>query len=1026
MKKLITLSLICISMFFGIQNTLAQSKQGHPFTAEELTKLQSKTKSNKAQKAPFAITASNKTFNMDSIQYWVGTGSKRAAMGIQWKNDDNSDAYVMVWGYRWENDADGTGERMLRAIAEHDARLYVLLMGGTQYGSAIGGLGYDRNFNGNVGITKGEVRLTPENGVMASPGSYNFDGWSPFDADDYWFSGWYSGFLTYMVRGDFTEEFSSSNVGATTRKLTDGNWDVWVANPGFSWITDESINSKFIPAPPTPNYSQGTFIVNEDWFGHNNSTVNFLSTDGTWTYRAFRKENPGHELGATSQYGTIYGGKMFIVSKQEKDPGAIIEGSRLAVADAKTMKLKAEFTTVGGPDGRSFLGVNDTLGYIGTSGGIYLFDIKNLKVGSLIEGTAGSGGLYSSQIGTMLRVGNRVFAVWQGKGILVIDALTNVVETTIAGKYGSIVMSKDGKIWASTDESANAGKTLVRINPYSLETENFTLPVEASIPNSWYAWTADGFCASNQTNSLYWKNNGGWFASKKIYKFDASNPTAEPVVIYESTDEWGIYGAGFRVNPLTDEIFVSMYKNFGDQSYKVIKLDGNGTLLAEYPMDANYWFPAMPVFLDNFAPVINTTELKKISFKDKFEIYLGDKITDQDNFNAGIVKSFVLSDNELADVKISGDTLYFTSKGKLGNGKLTLTANSNGKVVSTVIDINVIDAPQITLQPENQDVVVGEKATFKVEATGGDLSYQWYRDNVEIKYATSATYSINSTKLADNGAKFNCVVKNSLGEVVSEKVTLTTKLIIPEITAQPSSFVKAVKQSGTTSFRVTARGGELTYQWYKDGETISGATGATYSITSTQLTKDKSGEYHCVVTNAKGSTSSEKATLSVLEKIAITTQPENVTVVSGSTATFIVEVTGDNPEFQWFKDGAEIAEANEATLTINSVSASQAGEYHCIVKNAVSSVTSSSVTLTVSPTTGIENSTETTLIITPNPATAYTTINVSGQVAIYSVSGTKVYENTNYTAGTEINVSSFAYGIYIVKVNGETLKMVKK
>lgn len=37
------------------------------------------------------------------------------------------------------------------------------------------------------------------------------------------------------------------------------------------------------------DYTKGTFIVNEDWYGHQNSSVNFLSEDGTWTYNAFQK-----------------------------------------------------------------------------------------------------------------------------------------------------------------------------------------------------------------------------------------------------------------------------------------------------------------------------------------------------------------------------------------------------------------------------------------------------------------------------------------------------------------------------------------------------------------------------------------------------------------------------------------------------------------------------------------------------------------------------------------------------------------
>ena len=174
------------------------------------------------------------------------------------------------------------------------------------------------------------------------------------------------------------------------------------------------------------DYTKGTFIVNEDWYGHQNSSVNFLSDDGTWTYNAFQKENLGHELGCTSQFGTIYGDLLYIVSKQSKDGAASVEGSRLAVIDAKTMQVKKEFQTINsaGADGRSFLGVDLTKGYIGTSNGIYIFhtgydektgkyDENQMSIdASAIEGTTGisSSDLYHSQIGTMIRVGKYVFA----------------------------------------------------------------------------------------------------------------------------------------------------------------------------------------------------------------------------------------------------------------------------------------------------------------------------------------------------------------------------------------------------------------------------------------------------------------------------------------------------------------------------------------------------------------------------------------------------------------------------------------
>ena len=171
------------------------------------------------------------------------------------------------------------------------------------------------------------------------------------------------------------------------------------------------------------DYTQGVFILNEDWFGHNNSTINFMTSSGDFAYRIFQTANPGKELGCTSQFGTIFGDNMFITSKQPKDGGASIEGGRLNVVDAKTMKVKAQFTDIGGGDGRAFLGVNDSVGYIGASNGIFLFDIKNLTVGDQLKGASNSGGLYNGQVGMMVRTKTYVFAVQQSKGVLVIDPL---------------------------------------------------------------------------------------------------------------------------------------------------------------------------------------------------------------------------------------------------------------------------------------------------------------------------------------------------------------------------------------------------------------------------------------------------------------------------------------------------------------------------------------------------------------------------------------------------------------------------
>ncbi|MEG0701110.1 MAG: DUF5074 domain-containing protein [Muribaculaceae bacterium] len=445
---------------------------------------------------------------------------------------------------------------------------------------------------------------------------------------------------------------------------------------------------------PAVNYDDGVFFVNEDWYGHNNSTINFLSANGTWNYRVFQNENPGQELGASSPYGTVYGDKLYIISKQDKDPNAEICGSRMAVCDAKTLKVIKAFTNLGGGgDGRSFIGVNSHKGYIATSNGIWIYDIDKMEIGRMIEGTGTTtAGLYTNQVGSMLRVGDHVFAVHQSKGIFVINPYNDEVEKTFAGFYGSIVMSKDGGVWASVaSKSGTAADKIVKIDSYTLALNEYDLPKGYSIPNSWYAWTADGFCASKQENKLYWKNNGGWFSSKKIYSYDIATNTVD-VVIDLAASEWGIYGAGFRINPITDEIYCSMYKSFDSQDYEVMRISNKGKILQEYPMSQNYWFPAMPVFPDNYAPEISS-EFTDILINEETLINLDDKVSDKDNLDAAIIKTIVNNDNvAVVNAKILNNILVLTPTSISGNANITIEFNSNGKIATKCINVKTRQA----------------------------------------------------------------------------------------------------------------------------------------------------------------------------------------------------------------------------------------------------------------------------------------------------------------------------------------------
>ena len=659
----------------------------------------------------------NASVDFDKIQYWVGTGDKKSALVVKW-NDGKDDNKCLVWGYRWNEKT--TGAQMLLDVAAADPRFYLLVNGGTQYGVAIGGYGFDLNDNGNILLVNGDHTFELTDGVYDC-GSYSFDDFTSNDNEDHWQSGRYNGYWSYWVASADGHEFTYSNEGASSRELADGSIDGWsfVADMSNWGSADMSGDLEYVTTPTKKaDYTKGTFIVNEDWYGHQNSTINFLTNDGEWVYRVVQKENPGVELGCTAQYGQIYGDKFYVMSKQEKDPGASVVGGRVNILNAQTMKMEKQIQTISigdngtsNADGRAFLGVDEHKGYVGTSNGIFILDLDKQEITGSIEGTTNGGGsayeqLYSGQIGSMIRVNDRVFAVHQKSGLLVIDANTDKVEKAIASPegwcFGSVVLSKDGNLWlslADTSGSGQADNRIVKLNPNTLEQTIIDLPEGIYGPaNSWYAWTPDCFCASNQQNVLYW--NGGsnsWFSNYTIYKYDIdSNKFSKYLDYTDAADGFYIYGCSFRVDPVSDDAYVSLFKGFGDATYVVRKYDAEGKQLAEYPMISNYWFPSLPVFPDNVAPVIaNPVGDLTLAADKTATIDLKNLATDADNFDAAIVKSVkTVSDVAVLDAKMQNGSLIITPK-KEGEAAVTIKVNSNGKLAETTFVVTVTPATGI-------------------------------------------------------------------------------------------------------------------------------------------------------------------------------------------------------------------------------------------------------------------------------------------------------------------------------------------
>jgi len=167
----------------------------------------------------------------------------------------------------------------------------------------------------------------------------------------------------------------------------------------------------------------------------------------------------------------------------------------------------------------------------------------------------------------------------------------------------------------------------------------------------------------------------------------------------------------------------------------------------------------------------------------------------------------------------------------------------------------------------------------------------------------------------------------------------------PVITTQPAS--KTVVPGGSVTFTVAASGASpMSYQWKKNGTSISGATSASYTINPVQISD--AGSYTCTVTNVYGSATSNAAALSTDSTPVIVSHPASATVNVGGSATFSVTASGAAPlNYQWKRNGTDISGQTNNSMSIASAQTTDAGSYNCVVSNSSGSVQSNAANLTV-------------------------------------------------------------------------------
>lgn len=509
--------------------------------------------------------------------------------------------------------------------------------------------------------------------------------------------------------------------------------------------------------PLENGYTDGTIILNEEWFGHTNGGLNYVTPDNEIIYQAYERENPGMSFGCTSQYGTIWADKLFVVSKQPADGGDILPGGGcLVIADAKTLKRiggsydRPTFNGVTG-DGRGVAGATPDKIYVSTSNGIYIYDITDVE-NPVITGRIGSDDsqdLYNGQTGDIINAGRYVFAVQQAGGILCIDPDTDEVAKAITDPNAQgVTQTADGTVWYAT--IADGHSVFVGLDPETLE-ETHRIDMPAAIGTvlcSWDAWRSTPFKGDWETGDLWFVTGAAGImggATGDYYRFNPENDNpADIKPFFTLNGVTGINDFGEEVEQMTygtpcfdprnnHLVVMAGRKGAASGGYRdhwIHFVDGDSQeITTTLKLNAYYWFQSLPIFPDKHDAALadDFEEVKLAMTQPKgTTIDLRDFVSDADSHDANIRFSLPAV-NALADepgtaaATLDGSKLTLTPA-TVGHTNVLVEAQSNGRVASLSIPVHVRQTTGIDDATAGREIRIADNSAYIYGYAGTDFA----------------------------------------------------------------------------------------------------------------------------------------------------------------------------------------------------------------------------------------------------------------------------------------------------------------
>jgi len=302
----------------------------------------------------------------------------------------------------------------------------------------------------------------------------------------------------------------------------------------------------------------------------------------------------------------------------------------------------------------------------------------------------------------------------------------------------------------------------------------------------------------------------------------------------------------------------------------------------------------------------------------------------------------------------TSSTLTLAAVSSANAGTYSVIVSSSGVPVTSSNASLVVTTPALSY-PESLSTCA---STYTLDAGTGYASVTWSASAGGSTLPSNpndpdAAVLTPSQFLAASNGWYKVIAVPASGCTLVDSVYVTVNQGPTIITSQPSS--SSINGGASATFSVSATGlGTLTYQWFKNGVAISGATSASYTVSN--ATGSDNGNYTVDVTGTCGTATSNAAQLTV-NTLTITSQPVAATQCAGTNVTFSVtaSVSSGSISYQWKKNGSAISGATSNSLPLTNIAAGDAGSYTVDVTAASGTLTSNAAALTVNALTAISS-----------------------------------------------------------------------